>query len=90
MCRADQWLAIGLHTIQWTAEACLAAAGLVYCEFGCRWASYGALTALGRASSTAMGVLPVVSGVEMGPAAYAIDTVPSPGCVLQGMRPWWP
>ena len=21
MCRADQWLAIGLHTIQWTTEA---------------------------------------------------------------------
>ena len=27
MCRADQWLAIGLHTIQWTTEAWLAAAG---------------------------------------------------------------
>ena len=44
----------------------------------------------GRASSTAMGVRPVVSGVKMGPAAYAIDTVPSPGCLLQGLRPWWP
>ena len=42
----------------------------------------------GRASSTAAGVCPVVSGVKMGPAAYTNDTVPSPGCVLQGLRPW--
>ena len=44
----------------------------------------------GCASSTATGVRPLVSGVKMGPAAYEIDTVPSPGCVLQGLRPWWP
>ena len=44
----------------------------------------------GPASSTATGVRPVVSGVKMGPAAYNNDTVPSPGCVLQGLRPWWP
>ena len=31
---------------------------------------------------------PVVSGVKMGPSAYTNDTVPSPGCVLQGLRPW--
>ena len=31
---------------------------------------------------------PVVSGVKMGPSAYTNDTVPSPGCVLQGVRPW--
>ena len=42
----------------------------------------------GRASSTAAGVCPVVSGVKMGPAAYTNDTVPYPGCVLQGLRPW--
>ena len=47
VCRAVLWLAIGLHTVQWTAEACLAAAGLMYCEFGCRLASYGTPTALG-------------------------------------------
>ena len=41
VCRAVLWLAIGLHTVRWTAEACLAAAGLMYCEFGCRLASYG-------------------------------------------------
>ena len=29
-----------------TAEACLAAVGLMYCEFGCRLASYGAPMAL--------------------------------------------
>ena len=29
VCRAVLWLAIGLHTVQWTAEACLAAAGLM-------------------------------------------------------------
>ena len=46
VCRAVLWLAIGLHTVQWTAEACLAAAGLMYCEFGCRLVSYGAPTAL--------------------------------------------
>ena len=41
----------------------------------------------GRASSTAAGVYPVVSGVKMGPAAHTNDTVPSNGCVLQGLRP---
>ena len=46
VCRAVLWLVIGLHTVQWTAEACLSAAGLMYCEFGCIWASYGAPTAL--------------------------------------------
>ena len=46
VCRAVLWLAIGLHTVQWTTEACLAANRLVYCEFGCRLASYGAPTGL--------------------------------------------
>ena len=46
VCRAALWLAIGLHTVQGTAEACLAAAGLMYCEFGCMLASYGAPTVL--------------------------------------------
>jgi hypothetical protein len=46
VCRAVLWLAIGLHTVQWAAEACLAAAGLVHCEFGRRLASYNAPTAL--------------------------------------------
>jgi hypothetical protein len=41
-----------------------------------------------RASSTAAGVCPVVSGVKMGPAAYTNHTAPSPGCALQGLRPW--
>jgi len=41
VCKAVLWLAIGLHTARWTAEACLAAAGLMYCGFGCRLASYG-------------------------------------------------
>ena len=41
-----------------------------------------------RASSTAAGVCPVVSGVKMGPSAYTNDMVHSPGCVLQGLRPW--
>ena len=36
----------------------------------------------------AAGVCPVVSGVKMGPSAYTNDTVPSTGCVLQGLRPW--
>ena len=85
VCRAGQWLGIGLYTIQWTAEACLAAAGLMYCEFGCRLASYGAPTAL---KHCAAGVSPVVSGVKMGPSAYTNDTVPSPGCVLHRVRPW--
>ena len=31
ICRAGQWLAIGLHTIQWSTEVCLAAAGHTYC-----------------------------------------------------------
>ena len=37
MCRADQWLAIGLHTIQWTTEACLAAAGHTSHGLGPDW-----------------------------------------------------
>ena len=41
-----------------------------------------------RASSTAAGVCPVISGVKMGPSAYTNDTVPSPGCLMQGVRPW--
>ena len=82
--RAGQWLAIGLHTIKWTVEACLAAAGLMCCEFGCRLASYGAPTAL---EHCAAGVCPVVSGVKMGPPAYTNDTIPSHVCVLQGLRP---
>ena len=41
-----------------------------------------------RASSTAAGVCPVVSAVKMGSSANTNDTVPSPGCVLQGLRPW--
>ena len=44
--RAGQWLSIGLHTTQRTAEACLTAAGLMYCGFRCRLASYGAPTVL--------------------------------------------
>ena len=47
VCRAGQWLSIGLHTTLWTAKACLAAAGLMYCGFRCRLASYGAPTVLG-------------------------------------------
>ena len=41
-----------------------------------------------HALSTAAGMCPVVSGVKMGPSAYTNDTVSSPGCVLQGVRPW--
>ena len=41
-----------------------------------------------RASSTAGCVCPVVSGVKSGPSAYTNDTVPSPGYLLQGLRPW--
>ena len=46
VCKTVLWLAIGLNTVQQTAEACLAAAGLMYCEFGCMLASYGAPTVL--------------------------------------------
>ena len=46
VCRAVLWRAIGLHTVQWTTEHCLAAAGNMYCEFGCMLASYGAPTVL--------------------------------------------
>ena len=42
----------------------------------------------GRALSTVSGARLVVSDIKIGPAAYTIDTVPSPGCVLQGLRPW--
>ena len=93
VCRAVLWLAIGLHTVQWTAEACMAAAGLMYCEFGCRLASYGAPTALGvciEHCPTAAGVCcPVVSGVKTGHSAYTNNTASLPGCEPpQGMRPW--
>ena len=59
-------------------------------DLGASWLHTVPRRPSGRASSTATGVYPVVSGVNMGPAAYPIDTVPSPGCVLQGLRPWWP
>ena len=85
VCRAVLWLAIGLHTVRWTAEACLTAAGLMYCEIGGRVASYGAPTAL---EHCAAGVCPVVSGVKTGPSAYTNDTAPFPGCGLQEVRPW--
>ena len=38
VCRAVQKLAIGLNTIQWTTEACLAAAGHTYHGFECELA----------------------------------------------------
>ena len=45
-----------------------------------------------RRSSTVprrcVSLCPVDSGVKMGPSAYTNDTIPSPGCVLQGLRPW--
>ena len=41
-----------------------------------------------RASSTAVSVCPAVSGVKTGPSAYTNHTVPFPGCVMQGVRPW--
>ena len=72
---------------RWTAEIYLAAAGLMYFEFGCRsLASHGALTAL---EHCAAGACPVISGVKVGPSAYTNATIPSPGCVLQEQRPWW-
>jgi hypothetical protein len=74
-----------------SAEACLAAAGHTCCGFGCRLASYGAPTALGACIEHCHGcVSGGLRGVKMGPSAYAIHTVPSHGCVLQGLRPRWP
>ena len=35
VCRAGQWLVIGLHTIQWTTEAWLAVAGHTSHGVGC-------------------------------------------------------
>eukprot|EP00966_Prymnesium_polylepis_P279694 6461748-Prymnesium_polylepis.1 len=46
VCRADQWLAIGLNIVQWAIEVCLAASGHACPGFGCRLASYGAPMAL--------------------------------------------
>eukprot|EP00966_Prymnesium_polylepis_P249014 5757439-Prymnesium_polylepis.1 len=79
VCRAVLWFFIGLHTVQWTAVACLAAAGLMHCEFGCRLATYGAPTALEACIEHCRGcVSGVVSGVKTGPLAYTNDTVSSP------------
>ena len=80
--------------------ACLPSSGLLrltwlqldtyIMDLGAGWPHTVPRRRSGPASSTATGVRPVVSGVKMGPAAYTNDTVPSPGCVLQGLRPWWP
>ena len=39
-------LSYGFYTARWTADGCLAAAGLMYCEFGWRLTSYGHSVAL--------------------------------------------
>ena len=59
-------------------------------DLGAGWPHTVPQRCSGPALSTATSVYPVVSGVKVGPAAYTNDTVPSPGCVLQGLRPWWP
>ena len=77
VCRADSWVANGLHTIQWTAEACLAAIRLISPGFWCGLASYGAPSSALRgacALSTVTGARRVVSDGKMGPAGYTIDT----------------
>ena len=43
-----------------------------------------------RYGATATCVCPVASGVKVGPHAIVIDTVPTLGCVLHGLWPWWP
>ena len=63
MCRADIWLAIGLHTIQWTTEAWLAAAGHTSHGVGCGLACYGAPTALWVGIEHCDGRVSVVSHV---------------------------
>ena len=60
MCRANQWLAIGLHTIQWTTEAWLAAAGHTSHGLGADWPDTVPRRRSGWASSTATGACPVV------------------------------
>ena len=80
--------------------ACLPSSGLLrlawqqldthIMDLGAGWPHTVPRRRSGPASSTATGVRPVVSGVKMGPAAYNNDTVPSPGYLLQGLRPWWP
>ena len=57
-------------------------------NFGAGWPHTVPRRRSRRASSTAAGVCPVVPGVKNGPAAYTNDTVPSHGCVLQGMGSW--
>ena len=37
VCRAVLWLNIGLYTVKWTAEACLAALGLMFVNLGAGW-----------------------------------------------------
>ena len=59
-------------------------------NFGAGWPHTVPRRRSRRASSTAAGVCPVVSGVKMGPSAYTNHTVPSPGCILQELRSWWP
>ena len=57
-------------------------------NFGAGWPHTVPRRRSRRASSTAAGVCPVVPGVKSGPAAYANVTVPSHGCVLQGLGSW--
>ena len=42
------------------------------------------------ALTTVTGSRWVVSDIKLGPAGYIVDTAPFRGCVLQGLRPWWP
>ena len=89
VCRAVLWLAI---------VACISSSGLLrlawqqldssIVNLGACWPHTVPRRCSRRASSTAAGVCPVVSGVKMGPAAYTNHTAPSPGCALQGLRPW--
>ena len=59
-------------------------------DLGAGWPHTVPQRCSGRASSSAASVCPVVLGVKIGPAAYTNCTVPSSGCVLQGLRLWLP
>ena len=72
----------GLLRLAWQQlDSCIMNLGAGWPHTVPRWRSR-------RASSTAAGMCPVVSGVKLGPSAYTNDTVSSPGCVLQGLRSW--
>ena len=91
VCRVNRWLAMGLHIIRWTDEACQAACWLTPHEFWSGLASCSALLVLGVCPALSQAVQVAASGglrSQMSKWDFDLQTplaVPSSGYVLQGL-----